>query len=157
MSRDVALERDEAGLRAALEVIGRVEKDRQRTGPAQHGRGRKAGHRRGPGAHGITWRSLAQRLSAPTAVTGERTFLTLADAERIATPEQRDAAPRPLMIALEFTRPPPALLVEPQVSAPHWKKIWDAPAISPAQLTVARGRAAPPPGWSLAGAAALRA
>jgi L-aspartate oxidase len=83
MSRDVALERDEAGLRAALEVIGRVEKTGSEPALLNMVAAAKL----------VTAAALARtesrgghwRIDYPqTAARGERTFLTLADAERIA-------------------------------------------------------------------------
>jgi L-aspartate oxidase len=91
MSRDVALERDEAGLRAALEVIGRVEKTGNEpallnmVAAAKLVTAAALARTESRGGH---WRNDYPQ----TAVTGERTFLTLADAERIAT--QDKATPR---------------------------------------------------------------
>lgn len=91
MSRDVALERDEAGLRAALKVIGRVEKTGSEpallnmVAAAKLVTAAALARTESRGGH---WRTDHPQ----TAALGERTFLTLADAERIAA--QDKATPR---------------------------------------------------------------
>jgi L-aspartate oxidase len=87
MSRDVALERDGDGLRAALEVIGRVETTSSEpallnmTAAAKLVTAAALARTESRGGH---WRT-----EYPTAAAeGARTFLTLADAERIAVSSQ---------------------------------------------------------------------
>lgn len=91
MSRDVALERDADGLRAALEVIGRVETTSSEpallnmTAAARLVTAAALARTESRGGH---WRSDYPA----TAAKGARTFLTLADADRITTAAQ--AQPR---------------------------------------------------------------
>jgi L-aspartate oxidase len=92
MSRDVALERDAEGLRAALEVIGRVETTSSEpallnmTAAAKLVTAAALARTESRGGH---WRTDYPA----TAAEGTRTFLTLADAGRIAaeahTPQRR--------------------------------------------------------------------
>ena len=82
MSRDVALERNEEGLRTALEVIVRLE-----TTSAEPALSTDAAAKLDDGcrpsceqSRGGHWRSDYPRIAKDAA----RTFMTLADAERIA-------------------------------------------------------------------------
>jgi L-aspartate oxidase len=87
MSRDVALERDEAGLKAALDVITRVEKASTEpallnmTAAAKLVTAAALMRQESRGGH---WRSDYPE----TAAKGARTFMTLSDAERIAADAQ---------------------------------------------------------------------
>ncbi|HEX2759586.1 MAG TPA: L-aspartate oxidase [Rhizomicrobium sp.] len=91
MTRDVALERDADGLRAALEVIGRVETTSSEpallnmTAAARLVAAAALARTESRGGH---WRSDYPA----TAAEGARTFLTLADADRITAAAQ--AQPR---------------------------------------------------------------
>jgi L-aspartate oxidase len=91
MSRCVSLERDDAGLREALDVIARVEKTssepalQNMTAAAKLVAAGALARKESRGGH---WRSDYPQTSAK----GTRTFLTMADADRIAAGE--DALPR---------------------------------------------------------------
>ena len=113
-----ALERDAAGLRAALDVITRLETTSSEpallnmTAAAKLVTAAALARQESRGGH---WRSDFPQ----TAKTGTRTFMTLADADAHRRGRRgRSRQPRPQMtLSLDFTRPPPALLVEPQVRA----------------------------------------
>jgi L-aspartate oxidase len=95
MSRDVALERDANGLRAALDVIGRVEKTGSEPALLNMVAAAKlvaAAALTRTESRGGHWRSDCPA----TAAKAVRTFMTLADADRIAA----DAHARPLQARL---------------------------------------------------------
>ena len=134
MSSHAGMERNEGGLRQALDVIARLERaGGRRACPAQHAGGSAAGDGGRIGASGIARRALAQRFPATDARMGNRTMMTLADADRIA-----DAgAPTPaaqsfLLHDLGFAASAIAPAGRAHRAAPPWKKIWAAPATSPA-------------------------
>jgi L-aspartate oxidase len=87
MSRDVALERDADGLRDALAVIGRLETTSTEpallnmTAAARLVTAAALTRQESRGGH---WRTDFPQ----TAATAERTFMTLADADRIAGENQ---------------------------------------------------------------------
>ena len=91
MSRCVSLERDDTGLREALDVIARVEKTssepalQNMTAAAKLVAAAALARKESRGGH---WRSDYPQTSS----NGTRTFLTMADADRIAAGE--DALPR---------------------------------------------------------------